>query len=253
MFALIYGKPGTGKTTLACSLAKKMRVLLIDVDNKARFMVNLKELVESKNLEIFPIAEKLTSSTLRDRITSPKTSILKKPQGYLMICDKITELEQKEPMHDVIVLDSLTSVQEHMKRLVMSIQGRDKFTYEEWAIILANLEELIVTMNYLTEKYQHVILIAHEMIEKDELTGKIEVLPFVEGQMRNKIGKYFTEVFYTFVESQKNAKPLFKVATVSNERFMARTTMNLDPIETCDLVELLEKGGVLNAQVHSEN
>lgn len=252
MFALIYGKPGTGKTTLACSLANKYKTLLIDVDNKARFMNNLIPLIQKQNLIIKPIAEKLTASSLRDRIVNPKVSIIKRPQGYLQICDAITELEKQEPQYDVIILDSLTSTQEHMKRLIMSIQGKDHFTFEEWGIVLANMEELIVTLNYLNEKYKHVILIAHEMMERDELTGKIEILPFVEGQMRHKIGKYFTEVFYTFVETPKGQKPLYKMMTTSSERIMARTTLSIDPIETGNLLELLSKGSISDSDTKME-
>ena len=119
-----------------------------------------------------------------------------------------------------------------MKRLIAHIQGKPHFTYDEWAIVLSNLEEYFYTMKGLLKTetrpgFEHVIIIAHETTERDETTGKIQTLPSIEGQMRHKVGKYFEEVYYCQVEVPKTGLPVYKVLTVATDRYMARSSRDL--------------------------
>jgi hypothetical protein len=72
------------------------------------------------------------------------------------------------------------------------------------------------------------------MMEKDELIGKIEILPMIDGSMRYKIGKDFEEIYHTIVDVPKVGKPHYKVVTVPMDRCEARTSRPLEMIEEAD-------------------
>jgi len=141
---------------------------------------------------------------------------------------------------DVLVVDGTTSLQEHMKRLINSIQGKTNFTYDEWAITLSNFEDFFYTMRRLLGLFKHIIIIAHEMTERDEVQGKVETLPLIEGQTRHKVGKFFEEVYYCQVEVPKAGSPVYKVLTVASERYTARTSREVQTYEVADFAVLFK-------------
>lgn len=251
-FILLIGKPGTGKTTLACSMTKLgYKVRLIDVDNKAYTMYNIKHLIDSNQVRVTPIKSRLIQTKLGDRFKELHTAFLAsetkskmpytktQPEGYLEYCGIISHYEDEmalgnKPEEEVLVVDSFTSLQEHMKRLVLYIQRQDKFSFDEWEIWKTNIEEFISIHNRLQGYFKHIIIISHEQMEKDELLGKVEILPMVDGSMRHKIGKDFTEIYHTIVDVPKTGKPKYKVVTVPMDRCEARTSRNIDMIEEAD-------------------
>lgn len=258
-FILIYGRPGSGKTTLAASMTKLgYKVLFIDVDNKVTSMYNLKPLLESGMVKAIPIKSRLVETNLGDRFKElsvtfqlakdHKLAPQKKdaqPSGYLEYCDIITKFEidmvaGNKPEEQVLVCDSFTSLQEHMKRLVLYLQRQDKFSYDEWEMWKTNIEEFIHCHLRLQNYFKHVIIISHDTMEKDELLGKIAILPMVDGSMRHKIGKDFTEIYYTIVEVPTVGKPKYKVQTVPMHRAEGRTSRNIASVEEADFSVLFK-------------
>jgi hypothetical protein len=255
-FIYLYGRAGTGKTTLACSMTKLgYTVDLVDVDDKASEMENIKPLVKNGKVNIIPITSKLVEASLEERLkqlTSPTKVFLKsqEPKGYFEYCKIITSFETKmaagETAKDhVLVTDSFTNLQEHMRRLFLHLNKRDKFTFDEWDMWKTNIEELVTSLRRLQGYFKHVIVISHEMMDKDEIIGKIEIMPMVDGSMKYKMANYFSEVFHTFVEV-KNGKAAYKVATKPLDRADARTSRNLDIVEEADFFNLFKEERIIN-------
>lgn len=232
---LLYGAPGSGKTTMACTLPGKS--LLIDVDNKANEMTSI---VDNDNITIKPITAKLTQAKLKLVLLS-KTG-LPQPKGYLELCDIITDLETKFP-EDInnVIVDSVTKVCEHLKRAILWNENVSSMRIQDWGIFLTNLECFVNTVISLP---CNKVLVCHDNIEQDALTGEIVYRPLIEGQMRHKIAQSFTEVYYMSPIMTKDKKPTYRVLTCNDGKRIARTALNLDVYEKADLDYILKKGDV---------
>lgn len=245
-FILLYGRPGSGKTKLACSMTNLgYKVNIIDIDQKANNMQILKKEIDEGKIIVQTIDEKLSEVSLRTKILTPQVALVKQPKGWLRICDIITSYEDeitsgKTRQDEVLVFDSLTSGIEHMKRLISNIQKKDKFSFDEWNIVLTNLEEFFMTMMRLQKLFKHVIIIAHEQTEVNEDGRVINILPAIEGSMRNKVSKYFEEVYHLRVEV-KVGKAEYQVCTKPLDKAEARTSRLLEAIEKSDFSVLFKE------------
>jgi hypothetical protein len=246
-FIFIYGRPGSGKTTLAASMTKLGYIVnIIDIDQKADKMINLRKQVDERKVIPFNIDEKLSNISMKERILTPSKALNSQPKGYLKICDFI-DIYEKEiiegitKFNEVLVIDSLTSFIEHIKRLISYITKKEKFSFDEWNMLLVNLEDFFYTMMRMQKLFKHVIIIAHEQVEKDEDSGRIiSILPAIEGSMRNKVSKYFEEVYRTQV-IVKQGKAEYKVATIPMNNAEARTSHNLEALAEADFSILFKE------------
>lgn len=228
---VLYGPPGTGKTTMACSMCKLgYKVHLIDVDNKALKMHNLKDYVSSGQLFVYPIVDKLIEDDLKLRVLKPGGNPIKQPKGYLSVIDLITKFE-KEPPEDsldkhVIVGDSMSRIEEHMIRLLSYLKVEEGYT--KWRVVKSNYEELFSTFWNLPFKHQ--ILIYHSQVEEDQITGKKQFKPLLDGQVKDKVGKDVEEMYFLKLEIGRNGVE-YKAVTKPIERVQqARTSRDL-PLE----------------------
>ena len=251
---LAYGPPGSGKTTLFSTFTKLgYKVLYLDLDQKVEKMINLRGLLDSGDIVVKTIEAKLTEVNLKQRILTPKVALVKQPKGYLEFCDLISEFESmidKDMTYDcqVLVIDSITALLEHLDRLISHLQQKkssgkkDHWTFDEWAILLTNLEEFFYTMLRLQKLFKHVGVIAHVQTEKDETSGRVlDVLPQIKGSMRFKAAKYFEEVYLTHVEASKAAPPKFQVITKPIGNCHARTSRDIPTICDADFSVLFKE------------
>lgn len=264
-----YGRAGSGKTTLAATMVKLgYKVIFLDIDNKVRKMANLRKMLTKSNSEVWTINSPLVEGTMRSRVLNPK-SIGKQPRGYLEICDILDGLEMQRvqglpPPGDVLVIDTITSMLEHLDRLMKYISGKDHFEFGEWASWKNYIEEFFYKMINLQHVYtppsdteedetveekpwfKHIIINAHEMTERDEITGKVEVLPMIDGSMRHKVGKFFEEMYHTEVSITTSGTATYQVLTKATDRYEARTSRDLKIREPSDYSVLFAdemKGG----------
>jgi len=202
---ILCGDWGSGKTTMASTAPKP--ILILDVDNKASKMANLQPLIEKGEVIVWPITETLSTSGLA-RLAGTKFDegrdkfITQRPKGYQQLSDYIDilvkdgcviEHKGKKVKIETVVLDSYTTTNEHIRYLILAANGSMAMSMPLWGVLLRNFETLNSTMLSLPA---NIIFICHERMDKDELSGRIEVKPLIEGQMANKIGKDFEEVYF---------------------------------------------------------
>jgi hypothetical protein len=244
---VLFGPPGSGKTTLASSLYKlNYRPIFYDIDKKIPGMYNLQPLIEEGLIEVITPDARLSETSLRQKVLTRSQKPLTQPKGYLELVDFVTELEENPPEDAykcVPVIDSFTKVNEHLTRLILHTSGKDKFEFSEWASQLGNLEEFFDSFFSLTPRiYPHCIITFHTMIEKDEVTGKIKTLPLVGGQFRGKVGSYVSEMYYCYTEADRQGNVQFMVQTKPvKDVEQARTSRDLNTYVDSDF-EIIFKG-----------
>jgi len=256
MNTLLIGKPGYGKTTAACSA--KPPIFLLDVDGKAKGMVNLQHLIKSGDLVIRTLKSKLIEDRLAYRAAHPDKGPQKEPQGYYEILNILNDIIEDEggeyEKFNTIVLDSLTRTAEHMKRLLNFHREGGKFgkvkeikddmNWPSWGTYLSNMEELFsIVTGHMKQDF---ICCAHELEETEynEITKNTIVLgywPMIDGQMKRKLGSFFNEVYYMNIEFSKTKENIYQVQTHPDKKHAATTSMELDNFELSNLTNIRNK------------
>ena len=229
----IYGRPGSGKTTFAASMTKLgYKVQFIDVDRKIKNMVNLSMEVEKELIQVTEIDDPIDTQSLKQRAQSGlKSYPMSLPRGYLSICETIDQLGKEDPPTEptVLVLDSLTRVNEHMKSMLKH-HCKGKLDFSGWDAVLGNYEALFDAFYSLQPNhYTHCIIIAHSKDDQDAVLQIIESRPLIDGQFRDKAGSYVEEMFFTFVDvPNKASTPKFLCYTKPTGRILhARSSRDL--------------------------
>ena len=205
----IYGRPGSGKTTLAASMTKlNLHVHFLDMDRKIPLMKNLQQQLEQEQLTYWQPQSPLVEESLREIAQSAlKYYPRRQPKGYLELVDQLEHLKQ-HPQGDVLVLDSISRVNEHLKRLLKFFQRKPKLDFDGWDAILNNYEELFSEFYRLQpEPYKHCIIIAHAKDDTIEELKTSELKPLLDGQFRDKVGGYVEELYFATVEATNPHQP----------------------------------------------
>lgn len=231
---LLYGAPGSGKTTLACTAPKPL--LLLDIDNRN---MNYGEGITHQ-----PLTEKLVEETLSKRLEL-RGLVSMQPKGYNSFCEQISALEEECP-YKTVVVDSLTRLTEHIVRLILFHARTAKLERIramrpcDWGTLLMNLEELIGTLFSLSTEY--LIITAHESTDKDDESATYrDVKPFIQGSMKDKIGGYFSEVYYLRPQKIGGDKTnlSYNVLTHNDGKHISRTARDLPVNEAITFDDIL--------------
>lgn len=226
---LLYGPPGSSKSTMAYQIAEfcPQGAVVIDVDHKAEEMVHIRPLVESGRLRIVPVKSRLSEEGFKARILHPDRPPQIQPKGWLEFANVLSDIDKPgQPPYDVLIIDSLTRAVEHLTRLISFVNKHPVLAERDWGYYLTQLEELIQGVtSQLRDKA--VIFIAHDMnayVEDAEGNARQSgVRVLVSGQMKDKIGQYFGEVYH-FEPLASTKDVLYRIRTRGDRNWPARTS-----------------------------
>lgn len=254
MNTLLIGKPGSGKTTALCTGIPP--IFLIDVDGKAKQMINLQDMIKKGDLVVYEMKNRLIEDRLSYRAAHPDKGPQTEPQGYYEIIDILNDIVEDEgdySQFNTIGLDSLTRAVEHMKRLLNYHRSQNKFgkvkadvkddmNWPSWGTYLSNLEELFAIVT--THIKQDFICCAHERTdtEYDEMTKNTTITgfwPMIDGQMKEKLASYFNEVYYMDIKFSLAGNE-YRFRIHPDRKHASRTSMDLDSFEDANLLDLRE-------------
>lgn len=242
-----YGRGGSGKTTLAAQMTKLgYHVHFIDADHKVKNMANLRDLLKEGKISVHEVCHELSGYSLSEIAKGGiKFFPTRMPQGYLETCEYIDQLKD-EPLpnaqNTVLCLDSMTPINEALKRLMKFFGKVPKLTFDEWDAVLSNYEELFSQFYSLQpDVYAHCIITAHAKEDRDEKRGLTETRPLFDGQFRDKATTKVEEAYFLEAGSPNpNSPAKFKVYTkpVGSIKH-ARTSRDLRTVVDADFEIIL--------------
>lgn len=196
MRALIQGPPGSGKTTLACNFPK---VYFIDLD------VNLGGPMRYQRNHQLPLPVGY------DRVDVDELGFPVPEELQWDRLDKLLKAAQTNPEIETIVIDSATKLADMLFRQTERKNSAVKDGRQIFMFFLNESKKLIAL---LTQMQKNLILLAHEKVEKDEMTGVTQYRLAWPGQLGDYMGAFFTNVWRTEVTSVGfPPKPEFNVRT----------------------------------------
>jgi len=209
---LLIGPPGSGKTTAACTAPPP--ILIVDAECKADKMLNISHLIKDGTVTIMPVREKLVADRLSKRALNPDKAPEKQPMGYIATVDILNNIiddKEEYKKYNTIVLDSLSQLEAHLRRLLIFHQGTGKIEsgrkrdsdpgWPSWGLYLNNLEECFQEITQIEKTF---IYIAHQynktVPDDSDKTGQrtidVKYLPKLFGQLRDSFGRFFSDVYY---------------------------------------------------------
>lgn len=166
---------------------------------------------------------------------------LKRPTAANGVEKKTNEL-MRECQYKTVVYDTTTNLSDIFMNRILYLNGRAGQTpqLQDYFKLMTDFKQLIYRSKTLPA---HVIFIAHEHVDKDEVSGGMRSVPLLSGKLASRLGGMFNEVYYASVLSKKDG-PEYRLLTQPLGIRKGKTQMgkgNFDIYEKPDFEHLIAK------------
>lgn len=213
MTLLLKGSPGGGKTFKAAQFPKPA---LFSFDNN---LSGLKKLPPEIRANI--------------KIVDPFKDTNGKDVPPLKVWDNFIALLQKvmdDPEIRTVIIDSLTTLASRlMDKIVGSNDPATKVQIQHYGDFGRYLKWLGEEFLCSPDLNKNVIIIAHERLVRDDLTGKVQYELNIVGQMANTFDLYFTDCWRCYAKQPTSGALEFRVRVLPTDNFNAKCTLSVDP------------------------
>lgn len=172
--SLIYGPPGSGKTSFAGSMGKRIKVLGLSAEAGLLSLQNIRD-ASGKTIPI-------------DYVEIKK---------FEDMDEAFRLLRHGKHEYEGVFIDSLTEIQKSCKDFIMEKTKKDQMEMRDWGDLAMKIERMVRAFRDLP---LHVTITALEETETDKATGEIRVMPALQGSVQKQLPAYFDEVLYAFAK-----------------------------------------------------
>lgn len=227
---MLYGKFGEGKTTCATTFPKP--ILFFDIDLRHQTYAGMEGV---------------------DYITYKDSG--KRARAYSDFMKDLRKY-QTGSEYKTVVLDSTTTLLDIMKNDILGMRGSGSAATEglslpQWGSVVERFQRVFdILRGYDT----HSIIISHEQMFQDELTGEIRTVTMMVGKkFPQRAPLYFDEIYRCFTDTERGSdETKYLLQTRSDRKYPARSSLNLrdedghavpilDEIEPQDFNAIMEK------------
>lgn len=218
--ALVYGKAGIGKTTLASTLPGK--TLIISAESGllsiAKFDLPVFDITVDDNGQSVPITKRY------DRLAE---------------VFKYLETDEAIKIYDNIFIDSLTEISQNLSEKLQAEFTDSKDTIKMWGEYSKKMKAMIKAFRDLP--YYNVIFSALEKEDQDEFKRKL-IRINVQGTVASDIPAFFDEVFYyTIVDADDGTAKRALITQPSSRAVAKDRSGKLELIEEPNLTSVFKK------------
>lgn len=217
---LAYGEFAAGKTIFATTFPKP--ILFFDFDDGRETYGGMADI----DYELY--------------VEDPTT---RRATAYRRFVKDLDNYARDNAGYKTFVLDSTTFMLDMIINDILSSQGTtsasEGITLPQWQTVTNRFSEVFRKI----KSYQtHFVVIGHQQLVKDELSGEIRTLPIMVGQkFPLKAPLYFDEVYRVFVDQKEKADSIYKIQTSSCRKYSARSRMNRVDPETGKVTAILDQ------------
>ena len=206
---LLKGIAGTGKTFKAAHFPAPV---FFNFDNNLAGLRRLPESIRKGIRVVDPRRDK-------DGKDLPKQGVWKN------FVAQLGEVSQDDSVK-TIVIDSLTTLGECLMDMIVGNGNPEtKVQIQHWGDFQRYLKWLGEDLLCAKDLDKHIVFIAHEQMEKDELTQQVVYTLNIGGRLRTSYDLYFSDCWRCFVRS--SATTDFLVRTMPASNYNAKCSLNL--------------------------
>jgi hypothetical protein len=97
-------------------------------------------------------------------------------------------------------------------------------TQYEWGLLIAHMQDFF---GQITKVNKHVVVVAHEMTIKNELTGELQILPLISGKkLPGQLPIWFDEVYRMETTKDPMGKMSYQLVTTAGMQYTAKSRLN---------------------------
>lgn len=207
---LLKGDSGAGKTWKAAHFP---RPCFFNFDGN---LVGLKQLPEAMRKDIKVVNPMLDANNNPIAVTKFWSNFLGKLKVTL-----------NDPEVSTVVLDSLSTMADALQWQLLG--ARDPMQkpkgYDFWAYFKNHILALCDEVIHHPQLDKHIVVIAHDKVEKDELTGTVSRELSLDGSMKDRLSLHFSDVWEVFTKKLLNGDVEYMIRTVPGSNFTAKCSL----------------------------
>ena len=202
---MLYGKFASGKTTFATTFPKP--ILFLDVDLRHQTYAGM------DGVDYIAYKDSGKRATAYN-------DFMKDLRKY-----------QTGSEYKTVVLDSTTTLLDIMKNDILGLRGTgagatEGLSLPQWGTVTDRFARIFDIMRGYDK---HTIIISHEQMIQDDLTGEIKVIAMMVGKkFPQRAPLFFDEIYRCFTDTQRGEEePQYLAQTRSDRKYPARSSLNL--------------------------
>jgi hypothetical protein len=225
---LVYGDPGSKKSTFAATYPKPMAVFFFDPigkDGPYLRQGNPTELYQADGEDFLTRDVLDADGNLLIRLQYFGDINPKKPTGYKAFLRRMQDFYAEVPQWATAVLDSVTFMElGARKNEQYNLNPKTKDPRQWWAGSTDSIEEML--QGSFGAMPINVVVIAHIDEHKDEFNGQILRRPKAPGRLSKGLAAGYSEIYHAYVGHGEQGEKLWLLQTSSDNTWICESQIN---------------------------